>query len=204
VNFLAHFWLTDKAQLPLAGALLGDVLRGALPAHMPPALAASVTLHRRVDATTDRHPRVVAARSGFEPGARRYAGIVLDLLFDHVLARDWPAYSAQPLPAFADRAAQAVHEAGAWFEHAGERTPEAAPFSALLQSYASPGGIERAIERTARRLRVPGGMLDAAAGWPGRLPGLTQDLPVLLADLAGLQPAIDQSLMGVTRGRPAQ
>ena len=196
MNFLAHFWLTDKAQLPLAGALLGDVLRGALPPHMPAALAASVALHRRVDATTDRHPRVVAARTDFGPGARRYAGIVLDLLFDHVLARDWAAYSAQPLPVFTDRAAQAVHEAGAWFEHAGQRTPEVAPFSALLQSYATAHGIERAIERTARRLSVPAGLLDAAAGWPGRLPGLERDFPVLLADLAGLQPATGQSLMG--------
>jgi len=196
MNFLAHFWLTDRAQLPLAGALLGDVLRGALPPQMPPALAASVTLHRRVDATTDRHPRVAAVRASFPPGARRYSGILLDLLFDHVLARDWAAYSTQPLPAFADRAARAVHEAGAWFEQAGERRPEVAPFSALLQSYATAPGIERAIERTARRLRVPAGLLDAAAGWPGRLPGLAQDLPVLLSDLAGLQPGSGQSLMG--------
>lgn len=195
MNFLAHFWLTDKAQLPLAGALLGDVLRGALPPQMPPALAAAVTLHRRVDAATDRHPRVVAARAGFPPGARRYSGIVLDLLFDHVLARHWAAYGTQPLPDFADRAARAVHEAGAWFEHAGQRRPEAAPFSALLQSYATAQGMQRAIERTAHRLRVPAGLLDAAAGWPERLPGLEQDLPVLLADLAGLQPATGQSLM---------
>jgi acyl carrier protein phosphodiesterase len=196
MNFLAHFWLTDRARLPLAGALLGDVLRGALPPHMPAPLAASVTLHRRVDATTDRHPRVVAARATFPPGARRYSGIVLDLLFDHVLARDWPAYSTQPLPAFAERAARAVHEAGAWFEHAGQHRPEVDRFSALLQSYATAQGIERAIERTARRLRVPAGMLDAAAGWPGRLPALERDLPVLLEDLAGLQPGTGQSLMG--------
>ncbi len=39
MNFLAHLWLTDRAGLPLAGAILGDVLHGALPADMPPALA---------------------------------------------------------------------------------------------------------------------------------------------------------------------
>lgn len=203
MNFLAHLWLTDRAQLPLAGAILGDVLRGALPEQMPEPLAQSVRLHRQVDAQTDRHPRVVAARATFDPGARRYAGIVLDLLFDHVLAQDWASYSTQALPDFADRAAQEVHRGQAWFEQAGQPVPQPAPFSALLQSYASGPGIQRAIERTARRLRQPQAMIDAASGWESRLARLRRDLPLLLSDLRspetggpGLQGGVDQSLMG--------
>ena len=183
MNFLAHLWLTDRAQLPLAGAILGDVLRGALPAQMPEPLARSVRLHRQVDAHTDRHPRVVAARETFAPGARRYAGILLDLLFDHLLAQDWPQYGAQSLSEFADRAAREVNRGQPWFELAGHAVPEPVPFSALLQSYAAERGIERAIRRTARRLRLPQGMLDAAAGWRTRLPRLREDLPIVLADL---------------------
>jgi len=184
VNFLAHLWLTDRAGLPLAGAILGDVLHGALPAHMPEPLAHSVRLHRAVDARTDRHPRVVAARGRFAPGARRYAGIVLDLLFDHALALDWPAFSAQPLREFAERAAREVQLGRSWFEHAGAPAPDAARFSALLQSYAEAGGIQLAIQRTAGRLRLPDGLLRAAAGWPERLPGLRHDLPFVMEDLA--------------------
>jgi acyl carrier protein phosphodiesterase len=186
VNFLAHLWLTDRAGLPLAGAILGDVLRGALPPQMPEPLARSVQLHRRVDAHTDRHPRVVAARATFAPGPRRYAGIVLDLLFDHVLAQEWSAYSAQALPDFAARAAREVGHGRAWFEHAGQAAPEPESFAALLQSYATGRGIERAIERTAHRLRQPQGMLEAAAGWQARLERLHGDLPAVLADLQRL------------------
>jgi acyl carrier protein phosphodiesterase len=183
MNFLAHLWLTDRARLPLAGAILGDVLRGALPAAMPPPLARSVQFHRAVDARTDRHPRVALVRADFPAGARRFAGIVMDLLFDHVLARDWPAFSAEPLAPFADRAGREVHDAAAWFEHAGDPAPDAARFSALLQSYASEAGIEHAIRRTAARLRLPDGLLRAAADWRGRVPRLRADLPVVLADL---------------------
>ena len=43
---------------------------------------------------------VVAARATFGPGTRRYAGIVLDVVFDHALALDWGAFSAEPLAAF--------------------------------------------------------------------------------------------------------
>ena len=192
MNFLAHLLLTDRVKLPLAGAILGDVLHGALPAHMPEPLARSVRLHRAVDAHTDRHPRVVAARATFGQGARRYSGIVLDLLFDHALALDWPAFSPEPLAAFARRAGAEVSAGAVWFVAAGDPAPDAERFSALLRSYASAEGFERAVQRTARRLRLPDGLLRAAAGWNDRLPQLRQDLPVLLADLSRLDP----SLMG--------
>ena len=186
MNFLAHLWLTDRAALPLAGAVLGDVMHGALPAAMPPALARSVKFHRVVDAHTDRHPRVLRVRAGFPQGARRFAGIVLDVAFDHVLASDWDAFSAEPLARFADRAGQAMHDGAAWFAHAGEPAPDAARFSALLQSYASAAGIERALRRTASRLRAPEGLLRAAADWHRHVPQLREDLPALLADLERL------------------
>ena len=188
MNFLAHLWLSEHARLPLAGAVLGDTLRGALPPLMPEPLRQSVQLHRRVDAATDRHPRVQAARAGFGDGSRRYAGILLDVLYDHLLARDWPDFSAEPLPAFARRAALAVAAEARWFGHAGQPAPRAEPFAALLSSYGESEGIERALRRTAARLRRPEGLLQAMAGWQARLPRLRDDLPALLADLRALAP----------------
>ena len=186
MNFLAHLWLSDQARLPLAGAILGDTLRGALPDDMPEDLARSVRLHRRVDAETDRHPRVQAARARFGAGTRRYAGILIDILFDHALAQDWPRYHAETLDAFADRAAREVADAGRWFERGRESAPRAAPFAALLASYGTAAGIELALRRTAGRLRRPQGMLDAMADWPGYMAHLRGDLPVVLRDLREL------------------
>jgi acyl carrier protein phosphodiesterase len=204
VNFLAHLWLTDRAHLPLAGAVLGDVLHGALPADMPLPLARAVQFHRLVDARTDRHPRVALVRADFPPGARRFAGIVLDLVFDYALACDWADFSAEPLAQFADRAGRDVHGGAAWFEHAGESAPDAERFSALLQSYATEAGLDRAIRRTADRLRLPEGLLNAAANWRAHVPRLRGDLPVVLTDLENVwashntgdvMPRADQGLM---------
>ena len=183
MNFLAHLWLTDRARLPLAGAVLGDYFRGALPVDLPLGLAQSVRLHRRVDAVTDRHPVVVLARTRFAPGARRYSGILLDILCDHLLAIDWSRYSEEPLERFAQRAASDIAPQAVWFERAGGPVPAPAAFSALLLSYPSELGIERAIHRTARRLKKPQGLLDAMHGWREHLPGLRADLPALLGDL---------------------
>lgn len=184
MNFLAHLWLADQARLPLAGAVLGDYLRGPVPAKLPAALALSVNLHRRLDAETDRHPRVVTARARFGPGTRRYAGILLDILYDHLLTQDWTRYSSEPLERFVERAAREVAAEAGWFEQAGGPAPLA--FGALLLSYRTQPGIEQALHRTARRLSKPQGLLNAMAGWTAILPLLRADLPVLLEDLRGI------------------
>lgn len=198
MNFLAHLWLADQAAAPLAGAVLGDIVRGRvmlapaadsmLPAaqghrDLPADLARSILLHRRIDVSTDHHPRVRSAMVDFAPGARRYAGILLDLIYDHSLARNWNQFSAESLADFAARAAADIAAAGTWFEQAGSRTPSAWRFQRLLLSYRDPRGIDRAIARTATRLRKPQGLLDAARDWQQQLDRAAEDLAPLLEDL---------------------
>ncbi|MBL6749184.1 MAG: DUF479 domain-containing protein [Nevskia sp.] len=185
MNYLAHLWLTDRAGLPLAGAVLGDVLRGRLDGRLPAALEASVRLHRRVDVVTDAHPLVAQARTRFPPGGRRYAGIVLDLLYDYCLARRWSEFSGEPLADFARRAAQAVAAEEAGFRLADTMAPSMPRMRDLLLSYGTEEGFERAVRRTAARLRQPQPLLDAARDWRRHLAPAGDTLPALLQDLAG-------------------
>lgn len=185
MNFLAHLHLSDVAGLPLSGAVLGDVVRGRLEGRFPEALERSLRLHRRIDVATDAHVEVVALRAGFAPGARRYAGVLLDLLFDHALALDWPRRD-ESLPAFAARAAGAVDDAAAWSLADAGPPPAAVRFERLLMSYRDEAGTTRAIERVAARLREPQRLLEAAEGWTARLPAVRAALPHLLADLETL------------------
>ena len=183
MNYLAHLYLTDGTGLPLSGAVLGDHVRGRLEGRFEPGLERSLRLHRHIDVVTDSHPLVVAARTEFGPGARRYGGIVLDLVYDHLLARDWPRYSAEPLREFVARAAAAVADADAWRLGTGESGPSAWRFRHLLMSYRKESAIDLALQRTAARMRQPQALLDAGQGWRERLPKLEPDLPPLLADL---------------------
>ena len=86
MNHLAHTVLAGPDPLLIAGGLLGDFWRGAPDPAWPRALAAGVLLHRRIDSLADAHPASLAARRRFEPPFRRYAGILLDVWFDHLLA----------------------------------------------------------------------------------------------------------------------
>lgn len=183
MNFLAHLWLADQSDTSLAGSILGDVVRGADLSAYPADIALGIRLHRQLDAITDRHPQVASLRAAQADGVRRYVGIVLDLVADYLLIADWPRYSAEPLLAFCDRAGEAIAAATPWFLLAGGRSSSAADFARLLRSYGEPAGIDRALQRTAQRLRQPQPLLDAGAHWPALAEALRPHLPELLHNL---------------------
>lgn len=191
MNFLAHLWLADQSGTSLAGSVLGDVVHGADLSAYPPEIAEGVRLHRRIDAATDRHPRIVALRERYPDGARRYAGILLDLVADYVLIRQWSQHSTEPLDAFCRRCGVAIEAAAPWFLLGGGHRSTAAQFARLLESYGEVAGIDRAIRRTAERLRKPEPLLRAAENWMASALALQPHLGELLGDLLrlALEPA---------------
>ncbi len=100
MNFLAHFHLAWPDDGLIAGALEGDYYKGPLRGELPAAVEQGVKLHREIDAYTDSHPLVVSLRAQFPDHLRRYAGIVIDIAFDHYLTIYWTQFHAQPLQDF--------------------------------------------------------------------------------------------------------
>ncbi|MGE8294573.1 MAG: ACP phosphodiesterase [Pseudomonas sp.] len=103
MNYLAHLHLGGDAPSQLLGSLYGDFVKGPLNGRWPAQIEAAIRLHRRIDAFTDSHPLQAQARARFPLERRRMAGMLLDLFFDHCLARDWQTYAAQPLDQFTGR-----------------------------------------------------------------------------------------------------
>lgn len=103
MNYLAHTLLAGPDPQLQLGGVLGDFWRGAPDAAWSPGLRAGVMLHRHIDTFTDAHALLVEARALFVPPQRRYAGILLDVYFDHLLARDFSRYSDQLLAPFSAR-----------------------------------------------------------------------------------------------------
>ncbi|MGQ0701066.1 MAG: acyl carrier protein phosphodiesterase [Panacagrimonas sp.] len=193
MNFLAHLWLADRTHTSLAGSVLGDVVRGSDLSAYPDDIALGIRLHRRVDAATDRHPIVVEARGRFAAGERRYAGIVLDLAADHALANAWAEFHPDALTDFTQRCGVAMEAAGEWFERGGGARTRATGFAQLIQSYATDAGMERAVQRTAARMRDPQRLIEAARRWPEASqmlrPRLAELLEALLAVMRRQEPA---------------
>ena len=100
MNYLAHFHLAWPDEQLVLGGLEGDFYRGLLRGDLPTGLEAGIALHRAIDAYTDSHAAVAELRRQFPGSLRRFAGILIDLSFDHSLTRHWERYSALPLTEF--------------------------------------------------------------------------------------------------------
>ena len=103
MNFLAHALLAGDAAADRVGGLMGDFIKGPLPAQLSPALAAGVALHRAIDSFAERHEAFVRSRARISATRRRVAGVLVDLFYDHLLACTWASYCQTPLPAYAAR-----------------------------------------------------------------------------------------------------
>ena len=100
VNLLAHAFLANGDPDRIVGQLCGDFVRGSDLEAYAASIQAGIRCHRAVDTCTDKHPDNIAARNLFEPPHRRFAGIAVDVIYDHFLACDWQQYSDVPLPEY--------------------------------------------------------------------------------------------------------
>lgn len=101
MNFLAHAYLAGPDPADRVGGLLGDFVKGLLPAGLPPELAAGVALHRAIDSFADRHPAFNASRARVGLKRRRFSGVLVDMFYDHLLARDWRLFNDGSLEDYA-------------------------------------------------------------------------------------------------------
>ena len=161
MNYLAHAWLARHSDEAILGGLLGDFVFGrSVLQDWRPSVRIEIVRHRRIDRYTDEHPAVVEARALFG-GLRRYAGIVLDVYFDHRLARDWPRWNDESLHDFTARVYRVLRE------HRDELPPRLqaiAPRMAAhdwLGSYVQRGNVDHAVRGIATRLSRNGDKLVA-------------------------------------------
>ena len=153
MNYLAHLFLADNTPESLVGAMLGDFVKGAAKNNYSPIIQHNIELHRRIDSYTDAHPIVRAAKTIVAPERRRFAGILLDIFYDHYLAKNWPQFSDVALPVFTTQVYAALQQHHSLLP---ERLQRMLPFMQAedwLGSYARVEWIEVTLQRMARRLR---------------------------------------------------
>jgi acyl carrier protein phosphodiesterase len=111
MNFLAHLCLANGDNDLMLGGMFGDFVRGrrALRA-FPGPIGQGIVLHRYIDRRTDHSSVVKNLRSRFPREFRRYAGIIIDLAFDHELAINWWRYMPGSLERFDIEVRDLLHD----------------------------------------------------------------------------------------------
>jgi acyl carrier protein phosphodiesterase len=159
MNYLAHILLARQSDAAMIGAMLGDFVKANDVRNYPAEIALEITLHRNIDSYTDSHPLFRSSVQLFGEGRRRYAGIVLDVLYDHLLSQRWDNFCDIHRPEFIQRFYRALlaHQ-----EMLPEKLRLIAPRIVQqdwLGSYAELEGVERAVTRISQRLSRNGELL---------------------------------------------
>ncbi|WP_428035622.1 ACP phosphodiesterase [Amphritea sp.] len=94
MNFFAHLVLAEATVESRVGNLLGDFARGVDQQALSAEVLQGLINHRRVDQFTDQHLEVQRMKRLFSQRRRRFAGIALDVLFDHYLLNHWQQFSS--------------------------------------------------------------------------------------------------------------
>src|SRR4051812_44429809 len=104
MNFLAHLYLSGDNDYVKLGNFIGDFVKGRnLNEQFPSGIARGIRLHRAIDEFTDSHPIVKKSKDRLRPAYRHYAPVIVDVFYDHFLARNWTRYSDTALADYAEQ-----------------------------------------------------------------------------------------------------
>lgn len=183
MNYLAHFLLADPELLPWPAVVLAECLKGDLAVLADRKLRAAVLFHRRLDRVVDTHPITVGAKMRFPVESRRYAGILLDLFFDHLLANQFPSFNGhESLASFAGRVHLAL-QAHQDYPAKGWRIVQHLIADHWLENYVQLQGLQPALDYLSARLGRSNPLPAALDLFPTMQKELAADLHALLPHL---------------------
>jgi acyl carrier protein phosphodiesterase len=181
MNFLAHALLAGDKPSLIVGGVVGDWIKGPLPGALSADLAQGVALHRAIDHFAESHPAFNRSRSRVSPERRRYAGVLVDVFYDHLLAQNWAAIHQQPLHEYCESVYALIRD------RLHDLPPSAHPGLELmakedwLTSYVKIEGIADVLARMSRRARQPNPLMHGEQEFLADADGFTVDFYEWLA-----------------------
>ena len=143
MNFLAHIYLSGDNDLIKIGNFMADGIRGKHFESYPLEIQKGIILHRAIDTFTDANPIFRQSTKKLHENYHHYAGVIVDVFYDHFLAKNWTKYSDEKLDDFVERFYQSLEDNTA---HLSERTKGMMPYMIKqnwLVSYQTIEGINQ-------------------------------------------------------------
>jgi len=184
VNFLAHLALSGDDPEVILGNLMGDFLKGVDASRYPSGIQRGIQLHRRIDSFTDVHPVFGRSRRRLPPPYRRYAGVLVDVFYDHFLARNWLHYSPhEDLGSFISRTYRTLSNSPVETPPRLQRALPRMIREDWLGSYVNEAGIDLTLKRISRRVSRANPLPEAASQLALHYEGLAADFAEFYPDL---------------------
>lgn len=161
MNYLAHLYLSGNEPTLMIGNFIADHVKGKQFDLYSKEIQKGILLHRSIDAFTDQHAVVQQSKIILRPHFHKYAPVIVDVFYDHFLARDWMEYHPQTLEEYSNEVYQLMNKNNVMLpERARIMLSYMSQYNWLL-SYASIDGMERALSGLASRTKFESRMEEA-------------------------------------------
>lgn len=165
MNFLAHIYLSGDNDDIKIGNFLGDFVKGRLNkltnAQYSNGLIKGMALHREIDSFTDNHPVVKQSIDRLQPKYHKSSGIVIDMFYDHILAKNFHFYSTISLEEYSFNFYELLKNRKSEIPEPMERMVKSMISRNWFLSYKSYEGIEWALTGISKRLSFESGIENA-------------------------------------------
>lgn len=102
MNFLAHIYLSGEDREIKIGNFIGDFVKGKEMNNFNSKIKKGIELHRQIDEYTDSHSVVRESKKLLSPHYRHYSGVLVDIFYDHYLAKNWDKYHDVDLKTYSE------------------------------------------------------------------------------------------------------
>ena len=161
MNFLAHIYLSGDNDLVKIGNFMADGIRGKDYLNFPEQVKNGILLHRQIDTFTDAHPIYRKSKHRLHEKYGHYSGVIMDILYDHFLAKNWKIYSDEKLEQYVYNFYKSLEENK---NILSEKTKLMMPYMIdqnWLTSYATINGIEKILFQMDYRTKHRANMQEA-------------------------------------------
>ena len=167
MNYLAHIYLSGTNDLLKIGNFMADSIKGNTYKLFDDEITKGILLHRHIDSFTDAHPIYRKSKHRLHEKYGHYSGVIMDILYDHFLAKNWISYSDESLENYAANFYNLLENNEAILT---EKIKSIIPYMIeqnWLLSYASLTGIEKILYqmdyRTKHRVHMQEAMVELEA-----------------------------------------
>jgi acyl carrier protein phosphodiesterase len=194
MNHLAHLLLAEDSPEIQLGNFLGDFVTGQDLRQFSEAIQWGIRCHQKIDAYTDSHPIFLRSKQRIASERRRFAGIMVDIFYDHFLAKDWECYATDSLVNFSSRFYQRLQI------HRGVLPPSlqrALPFligQDWLNTYGTIAGIELTLSRVSQRMTRVNPLAQGILDFRAQYPDFEQDFRQFWPDIFSYAQTLRQAL----------
>jgi acyl carrier protein phosphodiesterase len=153
MNFLAHIYLSGDNDLMKIGNFMADGIHGKNFDAFPLEIQKGIILHREIDTFTDAHPTFRQSTKRLHANYHHYSGIIVDIFYDHFLAKNWSNYSDERLEDYSERFYQSLRDN---YNDLTPKTQKMMPYMIeynWLLSYQTIEGIESVLVKMDTRMK---------------------------------------------------